>query len=123
MTQLALPTEVSFAEIVRKKTLGDSIALCVEAGGHEPKELQVEFRWDKGQWHRWMTGEEGIKYPKLRQTMDYCGNDVPVLWMAYDRGYDLHAMRRRESELERELRMAREENVALRRVLQGRGTA
>jgi hypothetical protein len=119
MTQLALPVDVSPAEIARKRTLGDAIALCVEAGGHEPKELQLEFKWDKGQWSRWESGEEGIKWPKLVQLMDYCGNDSPVLWMAHARGYDLNAMRKRETELEQRLRVALEENKALRRVLQG----
>lgn len=117
MTQLAFPVEVSPAEISRKRSLGDAIALCVEAGGHEPKELQIEFRWDKGQWSRWISGEEGIKWPKLRQVMDFNGNYVPVQWMAHDVGFDLHAMRRRETETERENRLLREENAALRRAL------
>lgn len=117
MSQLAFPVEVSVNEIARKKTLGDAISLCVEAGGFEPKDLQVDFKWDKGQWSRWVSGEEGIKWPKLVQVMDYCGNDAPVLWMYHARGYDLNALRKRESELERELRQAREENAALRRVL------
>lgn len=51
--------------------------------------------------------------------MDGCGNDAPLWWMAHDRGYDLRSLHKRESELERELRLAREENAALRRVLQG----
>ena len=49
--------------------------------------------------------------------MDRCGNDAPLLWMNHDRGWDLHAMRRVESETERQNRLLREENAALRRVL------
>ena len=49
--------------------------------------------------------------------MDRCGNDAPVLWMLGDRGYDLHSVRRLETETERENRLLREENAALRRVL------
>ena len=49
--------------------------------------------------------------------MDACGNDAPLLWMLHNRGYDLHSIRRRESETERQNRMLREENAALRRVL------
>lgn len=52
--------------------------------------------------------------------MDACGNDTPVLWMLHQRGYDLHSVRRRETELERRLRLAEEENAALKRVLMGR---
>lgn len=53
--------------------------------------------------------------------MDACGNDAPLLWMLHARGYDLSSLRRRETETERRLRMALEENAALRRVLQGQG--
>jgi len=51
--------------------------------------------------------------------MDVCGNDAPLLWMLSQRGYDLHSVRKLESETERQNRRLREENAALRRVLQG----
>ena len=117
MTQVAIPVEVTPQEIARERTLGGAIALCAKAAGYEPKDLQIEFKWDKAQWSRWESGQEGIIYPKLQQVMDHCGNDAPVLWMFHDRGYDLSSIRKRETELERELRLAREENRALRRVL------
>jgi hypothetical protein len=41
--------------------------------------------------------------------MDFCGNDAPLLWMLHARGYDLASLRKRESETEKELRIAREE--------------
>jgi hypothetical protein len=108
MTQLAIPVDIRPEEIARKRSLGDAIALCVEAGGKEPKELQIEFKWDKGQWSRWESGDEGIKWPKLIQIMDFCGNDAPLFWMLHARGYDLTSLRRKETELERELRETRE---------------
>ncbi len=66
-----------------------------------------------------LAGTEGVVWPKLAALMDVCGNDAPVLWMCHSRGYDLHAMRKQESETQRENRLLREENTALRRVLQG----
>lgn len=51
--------------------------------------------------------------------MDACGNDAPVLWMLHQRAYDLSSLRRTETETERQNRMLREENAALRRVLIG----
>lgn len=118
MSQIAFPVEIAPHEVAREKSLGDAISLCVKAAGFEAKDLQVDLKWDKGQWSRWLSGEEGIKWPKLLQVMDYCGNDAPLMWMLHARGYELSSLRKRESELERELRMAREENKALRRVLQ-----
>jgi hypothetical protein len=118
--QLGIPSDVTPHEVARERSLGGSIDLCAKAAGIEPKELQAELRLDKAQWSRWVSGQEGIVWPKLELLMDRCGNDAPVLWMNHARGYDITAMRRRESELERELRQAKEENAALRRVLQGR---
>jgi len=117
MTQLALPVEISPSEITRERSLGGAIELCVKAAGYEPKEVQSELRMDKAQFSRWASGQEGVGWPKLTTLMDHCGNDAPLLWMFYDRGYDLSSIRRRESETERENRLLREENAALRRVL------
>lgn len=120
MTQLAMPiVEIAPHEITRKSTLGAAIELCAEVGGKEPKEILLELHLDKAQWSRWTSGQEGVIWPKLRSVMDLCGNDAPLLWMNHDRGYDIGHMHKRESELERELRLAKEENAALRRVLIG----
>lgn len=119
MNQLGFPSAVTVQEIAREKTLGGAIGLCVKAAGLEPKEVMDAVRvdgraLDKAQWSRWESGQEGVIWPKLRTVMDFCGNDAPLLWMNLDRGYDLSSIRRRETELERELRLAREEVASLR---------
>lgn len=121
LTQISLPMPVQPAEIQRKQTLGAAIALCVEASGKPLKAVLAEGHFDKAQFSRWESGGEGVCWPKLQTLMDVCGNDVPVLWQFHQRGYDLDGVRRRESELERRLRLAEEENAALRRVLAGAG--
>lgn len=124
VAQLSLPTQVSPVEVARKQSLGGAIELCAEAAGYAlDKQLASDLGVDKAQFSRWTSGTEGVIWPKLEALMDRCGNDAPVLWMFHRRGYDLHSVRRRESELERELREAREENAALRRVLMGRAAA
>lgn len=118
--QLAIPVPVTPDEVAREKTLGGAIELCAKVAGYDfDKQLQRDLGVDKAQFSRWQSGDEGIKWPKLKALMDRCGNDAPVLWMNYDRGFDLYAMRRRETETERENRLLREENAALRRVLMG----
>lgn len=99
--------------------MGGAITLCAKAAGYEPKELQAELKWDKAQWSRWESGQEGVVWHKFSALMDYCGNDAPLLWMLHDRGYDVHSLRKLESETEKENRLLREENLALRRVLKG----
>ncbi len=120
-SQIAIPVTVDPGEVSRKQTIGAAIQLCIELAGFDiDKTPQTQLGIDKGQFSRWKSGQEGIKWEKFESLMDHCGNDAPVLWMAHQRGYDLYAMRKRESELERENRLLREENAALMRVVKAR---
>lgn len=123
MTQLSIPVTVRPDEIVLKQSLGKAIEYCAELAGFTlDKTLQEKLKVDKAQFSRWQSGEEGIKWDKFTKLMDICGNDAPLLWMLQKRGYDLHSLRKKESETERENRMLREENIALKRVLMGKAT-
>ena len=118
MNQLSLPNELRPEEVARKQSLGGAIELCAEVGGFAlDKHLQIELGVDKAQFSRWQSGTEGVQWTKFVALMDKCGNDAPVLWMLHQRGYDLHSVRRRETETERQNRLLREEVAALRRVL------
>jgi plasmid maintenance system antidote protein VapI len=118
MSQLALPVEVRAEEIVRERSLGGAIDLCIKVAGiDKDKTLARELKVDKAQFSRWLSGVEGIKWQRLVELMDLCGNDAPLLWMLHQRGYDLPSIRRRESEIERDNRLLREEVTALRRAL------
>ena len=120
MNQIAISTEVRPDEIARKQSLGAAIELCAEIGGYAlDKTLQTELAVDKAQFSRWQSGSEGVTWPKFQKLMDLCGNDAPVLWMVHQRGYDLNSIRKQESATERENRLLREENAALKRVLKG----
>lgn len=117
-SQLAIPVPVPLDEVSRKRSLGQSIELCAELAGFElDKELTTELKFDKAQFSRWTSGQEGIMWPKLVKLMDACGNDAPLLWMLAQRNWDIASLRRKETELERENRLLREENVAYRRAL------
>ncbi|MDR0274133.1 MAG: hypothetical protein LBI48_02095 [Burkholderiaceae bacterium] len=113
MNQLSFPSVVTLQEISREKSLGGAIGLCIKAAGYEPKQVIDDLKMDKAQWSRWESGQEGVIWPKLKSVMDKCGNDAPVLWMNYDRGYDLSSIRRTETETERALRMERERSSKL----------
>lgn len=117
--QLQLVVEIAPQEIAREKSLGGAIGLCAKAAGYESKQVVDLLKVDKAQFSRWESGAEGVVWSKFVSLMDLCGNDAPVLWMLHQRGYDLHSLRKLETETERENRLLREENAALRRVLQG----
>jgi hypothetical protein len=108
-TQLAIPIKVNFDELRRKQSLGASLELCADVSGYQfDSMLAKKLAVDKGQFSRWQSGDEGIKWEKFTRLMDVCGNDAPLLWMCHDRGYDLSSIRRLESETERALREAQE---------------
>lgn len=110
MNQLSIPAQVRPEEVARKQSLGNAIELCAELAGFSlDKELQQTLGVDKAQFSRWLSGTEGVIWPKLEKLMDECGNDAPILWMLHQRGYDLHSLRKRESEIEKRLREVTEE--------------
>lgn len=121
VAQPSLPIgKVSPCEIARKRTFGDAIGLSAEVAGYDlDKQASADIAMDKAQWSRIQSGQEGIKWEKLRRFLDVMGNDIPLLWMLHQRGYDLTSLRKQESEVERDNRRLREENEALRRVLVG----
>ena len=108
MGQLAIPVEVTPQEVGREYSLGGAISLCAKAAGLTPKEVQDALKADRAQFSRWTDDKEGITWAKLSALMDACGNDAPLLWMLHARGYDLHSLRKRESETEKLLRVERE---------------
>jgi hypothetical protein len=115
VNQLAMPVEVTAQEVAREASLGGAITLCAKAAGLMPKEVQDALRADRSQFSRWTDDKEGITWAKLSALMDLCGNDAPLLWMLHARGYDIHSLRRTETETERELRVARERIAQLER--------
>lgn len=114
MNQLGFPSHVTAQEVARERDLGGAIALCARAAGLEAKQVQDLVKADKAQFSRWLSGAEGIVWPKFTALMDGCGNDAPLLWMLHARGYDLSSLRRCETQMEKKLRIAEEALVAER---------
>ena len=114
MNQLGFPSEVTPQEVSREASLGGAISLCAKAAGLAPKEVQDALKADRSQFSRWTDDKEGITWSKLSALMDLCGNDAPLFWMLQARGFDLHSLRRQETETEKALRLMREENAALK---------
>lgn len=118
--QISLPVPLRPEEIARERSLGGALELCAKAAGFDlDKQLQQALGVDKGQFSRWQSGQEGIKWDKFAALMDHCGNDAPLLWMLHARGYDLHSIRRVENAVERENRELREQLAAARKLLIG----
>lgn len=118
MSRVEQPTvfqvSVNPDEIARKQSWAGAIEHCAELAGYS-LDKQSSPGMDKARWSRIKAGQEGIKPDQLETFMDSMGNDAPLLWLLHRRGWDLHSLRRKESETERQLREAQETIAQLMR--------
>ena len=112
--------------VMRQPSMTKALQLCQTLSGKDDAQFYGfdGIVKDQAQWSRIM-GPSSHNFPheKLNLFMDIAGNEAPLLWLLQSRGYDLHSLRLRETETEKKLRLAEEENAALRRVLTGRHAA
>jgi len=100
--------------IQAQPTLLAAIKLCISMGGFEAdKEVYKALDIDAGHWSRICRAEAHFPVDKLVALMDLCGNEAPLMWLLSARGYDLSALRKRESETEKALRLERERSAKL----------
>jgi len=110
-----MPMNSVDARLIEQQTsLLAAIKLCISLGGFDAdKEVYKTLGIDAGHWSRIHRGEAHFPVDKLNSLMDLCLNEAPLLWLTHSRGYDLASLRRKESEVERALREAREQIVML----------
>lgn len=108
--------------VIRQPTMTKALQLCQTLSGKDDAQFYGTggIVKDQAQWSRIM-GPSNHNFPheKLNLFMDIAGNEAPLLWLLQSRGYDLNSLRLLETETEKKLRLAQEENAALRRVLVG----
>jgi hypothetical protein len=102
------------AVVIAQPTLLGAIKLCISVAGFESdKQVYAELEIDAGHWSRIMRGEAHFPVDKLPALMDLCGNEAPLIWLAYARGYDPISLRKRETDVERENRELRDRLAAM----------
>ena len=87
------------------RNMTQAIQQCKLLGGFDDdKPLCAKLGIDDGQWSRIMninsTNRAHFPHEKYELLFDVCGNEVPLFWLAYRRGYEL---RQKETELEKQL--------------------
>lgn len=113
------------ALVTTQPSLLAAIKLCITLGGFSnDKQLYMDLDIDPGHWSRILRGDAHFPLDALPKLMDACGNEAPLIWLNYNRGYDPASLRKRETEVERQLREVHEElgrerlkNEALREAL------
>lgn len=81
--------EVPMDLVIKLASFSAAISLCVQLSGLEDKEVYIPLGIDSGHWTRIKQGKANFPENKLRELMDLCGNEVPLIWLAYIRGYGL----------------------------------
>jgi hypothetical protein len=110
------PQQIDNRVVAQQPSLLAAVKLCISMSGVEAdKEVYSPLGIDAGHWSRMHRGEAHFPLDKLGALMDLCGNEAPLLWLVNARGYDIASLRRRETELERELREAKETIAGLQR--------
>ena len=111
-------TQVDINLIQNQPTFTAALKFCQQLSGKEDKCFFGDGRIvkDSAQWSRIMTSQKHF-FPqdKLNAFMDICGNEVPLLWLIHQRGYDVHSLRKIETETEKALRLEQERSAALER--------
>lgn len=111
-----LPSTVRAEDIARQPSFAGALAIGAAAAGLDlEKEVHIPLGIDAGHWTRIRSGAAGMDWKKLEAICDLYGNDAPLLWMLHQRGYDLHSLHKRETETERELRLAKQRIAELER--------
>lgn len=122
------PVDVDHSSIIRQPSMTKAIVLCADLAGFvNDKDLCRSVDLDPAVWARIKSGQANFPHDRLTDLMEQAGNEVPLMWLLYQRGYDLHSLRQRESETEKALRIEREklakseeENRLLRGLIQGK---
>jgi hypothetical protein len=113
---LALPRKpqvVDIEAIRRQPTMTKAIILAVDLAGFvNDKDLCRSVDLDPAVWARIKNGQANFPHDKLNDLCDQAGNEVPLVWWADRRGYLLTP---KESELEKRLRIEREEKAELQK--------
>lgn len=100
---------LDIGSVVNLPTLGSSCMKCAEWGGLDDKVVVAITGVDAAVWSRIKSGQANPSGDFMQSLMDAAGNEAPLLWLIYRRGYDPSSLRRLETELEAENRRLQEQ--------------
>ncbi len=124
LARRAYDADVSLSLVSRQPCLSKAIAMCVQLSGLEEKEIYMALEINAGHWSRISKGEAHFPVNKLGALMDFCGNEAPLMWLAYSRGKGLVLLKsdaeRRAEATEHALAAERERTAWLTELLKGK---
>lgn len=80
---------LDFSLINKQPDFLSAINLCVDLSGIPDDSIHEHLGIAQAQWSRIRKGNAHFPPNKLEALMDYCGNEVPLVWLAIKRHYEL----------------------------------
>lgn len=84
---------VSRAQVVGQPNFRAALRLSQSVAGLEDKQVCDSLGIDAAQWSRIKTGNAHFPPERLVDFMRLCGNDIPLVWLAHQRGQELKPLR------------------------------
>lgn len=104
---------VDAAQVAELSHFHKAVSKMVDEAPLQPKSISCETDIDAGQLSKILSGQAGIIWEKLEKLMDACGSELPLFWMLHRRGYEISGIKKRQSELEKQLEIERAEKAVL----------
>jgi hypothetical protein len=102
-------------QIAQIPSLSAACFKCIDESGLQDKSICIELGIDPGVLSRAKTGQANFPPDKIDALMDITGNEIPLRWQAFKRGYGLVKLK---SRLEAELDYERQRSAELEMKLQ-----
>jgi hypothetical protein len=113
-TREVIPDDYQRQTVLKCKSRSHALHKCVEISNLEAKEIYGPLGIEQSQWSRIWAGTAFLNPELLYPLMDLCGNDVPVLYDVWKRGFEAQRVK---SDLEAENARLRQELEDERRVV------
>ena len=117
------PQQVPDEVVHRQPSLLAAIRLAVQASGLDEKQVFIPLKVDKASWSKIMSGQFNFPTNKYCEFMELVGNDIPLRWLAFKRGYKLERLlsdvEAENASLRAELEEAKKEMAIVRKWLKG----
>lgn len=105
-------SEVSNEVIARLPTWAAAFVLSISVSGLDDKEIYLSLGIDAATWSRIRKGEANLPEEKRGDFYDIVGNEIPLIWSALRRGYQL-VMIQTEAERRADAERARADKLAM----------
>lgn len=89
MARRAHKVDVDMALVRKQPSKSRAISLCISLSGFEDKPLYRALGIDSGHWTRIKQGKAHLPPDAESALMRMCGNHVPLMWSAWNEGFEL----------------------------------